>query len=60
MRVYVVMSNDYPDCVFSREMDADAYCRKKRDEQKSGVKIHYRSYPFDVDQQLQKAGANNG
>lgn len=52
--VYVVMSNDYPDSVFRKKVDADAYCQRKMDEQKvdlksyEGVRFYYRSYEFDV------------
>jgi hypothetical protein len=52
MKVYVVMGNDYPDCVFSTEKKAEAYCDKRRAE-KSGVhqpRVYWRAYEFIVDE----------
>lgn len=54
MKVYVVMSNDFPDCVFGEEEMAKTYCKSKMDEQrkdKSGYespRIYYRYYEFTV------------
>lgn len=51
MTVYVVMSNDFPDCVFASEKEADNYCNAKMDEQKKphqSPRIYYRYYAFKV------------
>ena len=53
-KVYVVMSNDYPDCVFADESAADRYIEAKNTEQKKDLKpymmprIYYRAYEFEV------------
>lgn len=53
--VFVVMSNDFPDAVFSDEPKAEAYCKKRMDFQREGLKpyetprIYYRVYDFEVD-----------
>jgi hypothetical protein len=53
MDVYVVMSNDYPDCVFNNEASAKAYCEAKMREQKErrdpgrGI-IYWRYYQFEL------------
>jgi hypothetical protein len=54
MKVYVVMSNDYPANVWATEELAKAYCKASREENvinlKQGVGrvIYYRVYSFDV------------
>jgi hypothetical protein len=49
MTVYVVMSNDYPDCVFLSEKEADNYVKAKMDEQDPKTpRIFYRYYAFKV------------
>lgn len=54
MKVYVVMSNDYPDRVFANENTAEDYCKRKMEEQKKELKpwetprIYYHTYAFDV------------
>ena len=57
MKVYVVMSNDYPDCVFAHKLDAEHYRDKKTNENKEMMNqsrfgtthhIYYRVYEFDV------------
>ena len=52
MKVYVVMGNDDPDCVFSTEKAAEAYCDRRRAE-KQGVhqpRIDRRSDEFIIDE----------
>ena len=53
--VYVVMSNDFPDAVFSDERKADAYVEKKRQERKPGFgrPIFWRWYDFHLDAENQ-------
>jgi hypothetical protein len=53
MKVYVIMGNDYPDAVFRRKDEAEAYVtlKKKEDEdnQRQGHgKIYWRVYDFDL------------
>jgi hypothetical protein len=55
MKVFVIMSNDFPDCVFAEEAKAEAYCKDKMDEQRAALtnswetpRIYYRVYPFEV------------
>lgn len=53
MKVYVIMSNDYPDRVFANEADAEAFCAEKKsaDENKNLLgrwRIYWRVYSFDV------------
>lgn len=54
MIVYVIMSNDYPDCVFAEEKAAEQYVKDKHNEQKKGLpnwevpRIYYKAYPFEV------------
>lgn len=51
------MSNDFPDAVFSDEQRAEAYCKKRMDSQREGLKdweqprIYYRVYIFPVDEE---------
>jgi len=53
-KVYVVMGNDFPDCVFAKEADADEYVNTKtaveREKQlhRVGPRIHYRHYEMEV------------
>lgn len=52
MQVWVVMSNDYPDAVFSNEAAAQAYCWQKTKENEKDMvtgnsrKIYWRAYDF--------------
>jgi hypothetical protein len=53
MKVYVIMGNDYPDAVFRRKDEAEAYVelKKKQDEeqQRQGHgRIYWRVYDFDL------------
>jgi hypothetical protein len=56
MKVYVVMSNDYPDAVFANEREADTYVREKMSDPKNRLshsmhtRIYYRSYEFELRQ----------
>jgi hypothetical protein len=50
MKVYVVMGNDFPDCVFSTEKSAEEYCVKKKLENKLDRLIYWRYYEFEVKQ----------
>jgi hypothetical protein len=50
-RVWVVMSNDFPDAVFTSEAAANAYCKGKMNEQKKEMpspRIYYHNYEFEV------------
>ena len=51
--VWVVMKNDYPDCVFDTEDDAETYCRTKDQDQKdtagpTSLWAYYRSYELKL------------
>lgn len=54
MKVYVVMGNDFPECVFEKETNAVEYCadRKREDAQKRqrqlGLVIHWRVHEFEL------------
>jgi hypothetical protein len=51
MKVWVIMSNDYPESVFSNEEKAGAYVKEKNDKDKEKHPyrlIFWRSYEFDV------------
>ena len=51
-RVWVVMSNDYPDSVFSNEEDAEAYVECMSAGQRkvpSRSRIYWRCYEFKVE-----------
>ena len=51
MTVYVVMSNDFPDCVFARKDDADSYAETKNSQDKLEYpyrRVYYKVYPFEV------------
>lgn len=58
MKVYVVMSNDFPDRVFVSEKSADTFCKEKMDAQKNPLepymepykspRIYWRAYEFEV------------
>ena len=53
MKVYVIMGNDYPDAVFRRKDEAEAYVEKKKKEdeiqQRQGHgRIYWRVYDFDL------------
>lgn len=49
-QVYVVMGNDFPECVFATKQAAEAFCKKKRLEQKAqnGPHIYWRVYEFKL------------
>lgn len=53
--VYVVMSNDYPDCVFDTKLAAEAYCTLRSAEQLekvlAGMRIYYAIHAFTVNEQ---------
>lgn len=54
MKVFVVMGNDFPDAVFAKEADAEAYCESKRDGNAThGHRIYWRVYGFDLREQRQ-------
>ncbi len=60
MKVYVVMSNDFPDSVFKNEADAEAYCDSKNkapDNQREygGRRIYWRVYGFALDEKSNNA-----
>jgi hypothetical protein len=46
------MGNDYPDCVFAKQEDAELYvAKKKTEEMNNGLprpRIYWRSYEFEV------------
>ena len=50
LKVYVVMGNDYPKCVFTTEAVADKFCADKKAEQKAnhGPRIYWRVYGFPL------------
>jgi hypothetical protein len=51
MRVFVVMSNDYPDAVYINEGAADSYAKRKNDEDKAEYphrRIFWRVHPFEL------------
>lgn len=60
-KVYIVMGNDYPAAVFSDKKIAEAYCYKKKKEEKphesavwKGTQIYWRSYEFTLDAEVGK------
>lgn len=60
-KVFVVMSNDYPDCVFDTADAAGRYVKKRMDEQRAKIpeherkwnhpRIYYQSYTFTVNEE---------
>ena len=56
MVVYVVMGNDYPSAVFTSEVEAEAYCYRKREERSDGTitRIYWRVYEFTMDAEVKK------
>lgn len=46
MKVYVIMGNDFPECVFADKLDADEYVKDR--EQPKPRRIHWRVYEFDL------------
>lgn len=53
MKVYVVMSNDFPDSAFSKEEDAEAYCatqRAQRQDPRVSMTplIYWKVYEFEL------------
>lgn len=57
--VAVVMGNDFPDAVFEKREDAEAYCDARRAENVPGYTcIHWRVYNFPLLRRLNvEAGA---
>lgn len=55
MKVFVVMSNDFPDSVFADKENADAYvacmeaAEKKRKLGSPGARIYWRYYEFKLE-----------
>jgi hypothetical protein len=56
MKVYVVMGNDFPEAVFSTEIEAEKLCERRRFEEgpkpPKGYRvprIYWRVYPFELD-----------
>jgi hypothetical protein len=56
-KIYVVMSNDFPDCVFDEEWRADIYCEEQKKYQEGllkdwqhGAAIYYRIYGFEINE----------
>ncbi len=56
-RVFVVMSNDYPDAVFDDKLSAETYCEEENAADKLEVagpnprgRIFYRVYTFELNQ----------
>lgn len=57
-KVYVIMSNDYPDRVFANQEDAERYVERREEEEKKLLaipisrrprgRIHWRVYPFPL------------
>lgn len=49
-RIFVVMSNDFPDCVFDEKWKADIYCALQREWQRkeAPLGIYYRPLEFTV------------
>ncbi|WP_315792302.1 MULTISPECIES: hypothetical protein [unclassified Bradyrhizobium] len=57
MKVYVVMSNDYPNCVFGNQAAADAYVAKRKlEDNPTGSGIYRRVYWRHVEHELDKEG----
>ncbi len=54
MVVYVIMGNDFPECVFATQKEADAFVEAKmkapenRREHSNLPRIYWRSYEFRV------------
>ena len=53
MKVWVIMSNDYPDCVFSSEKAAEAFVKSKMEDKATRLpggipRIYWRAYEFEV------------
>jgi hypothetical protein len=52
MIVYVIMANDFPDCVFSDKDVAEQYKEEKNAEDKRqypGRRVFWRVYDFEMD-----------
>ena len=50
--VYVIMANDFPDCVLSDEAKAEAYAKNRNDADLARHphrRIFYRVHPFKLD-----------
>lgn len=65
MKVFVVMSNDYPDIVFEDKDDAERYCREKVEAQQTetrgqrvgyGRLIYYKVYDFELTRRQSDVG----
>jgi hypothetical protein len=56
MKVYVVMGNDFPEAVFSKEKDAEAFCAekvgKKPHKGLPAAHVHWRTYEFKLDREV--------
>lgn len=58
MKVFVIMSNDFPDAVFAEERLAEQYCKEANEapeNQRPGStarRIYYRVFGFDLLEQL--------
>jgi hypothetical protein len=53
-QVFVVMSNDFPDAVFSTQEKADIYCKRKNAEDEKEYpyrRIFYKHSQFTVDEE---------
>ena len=48
MKVYVVMSNDFPAAVFSTKRAAEDYCAAQRAKELQERPIYWRVYTFDL------------
>jgi hypothetical protein len=53
-KIFVVMTNDFPDCVFDVEWKAEIYVEMQQSWQKMhtsyGARIYYRYYEFEVNE----------
>lgn len=55
--VYVVMGNDFPECVFAHKAHADAFVARRDDEGKVGKghrRIYWRVYTFPIITEAEK------
>ena len=53
MKVWVIMGNDHPDCVFASEAAAERYVDEHKNDRDNkhkygGYWIYWRAYEFDV------------
>jgi hypothetical protein len=56
-KVWVIMENDFPSCVFDDKEKANRFIKQKKDEQAAklnknfavmGPRVHWNSYEFEV------------